>query len=277
MIAKIHNIYKSLTDAEKRIADIILSDPEAVVDMGVKAIAETAKTAPSAVTRFCKSVGVDGFSKLKLLLAAENAKISPENTMPKVCSDDNVQSVFENVFRSGINTLYDTFSMLDFADIEKITDIFINSERIVFFGVGTSLIIATDACYRFSQLGIIASCCSDVLFMNVTAANLKKGDTAVFVSHSGDTKATVDAMRYAKESGATIIGITSFSGSILAKESDYCVVAFSDEHNYPVEAVSARVAHMCIIDAFMMVMVSKRKESSKYITERNKILKNIRY
>ena len=74
------------------------------------------------------------------------------------------------------------------------------------------------------------------------------------------------------------MAISSFASSLLAAESDYAIIAFSDENNYPVEAVSAGIAHMCIVDALMMAVAKvKYKELPEYIATRNNVLKNIRY
>ena len=168
--------------------------------------------------------------------------------------------------------------MIDFSQAEIIIRLLLQATRVAFFGVGTSSVIATDAQYRFAQLGIATSACTDILFMNVTAANLKVGDVAVCISHSGSTKATVDAMRRAKKAGADTIAISSFAHSRLAMESDYHLIAFSDDKNYPVEAVSARIAHICILDALMMSLAAKNYETlQKHIGERNEVLKEMRY
>jgi len=230
------------------------------------------------VVRFCKSIGATGFSDFKICLSAElGGKVSATGMLP-IGEGDDPQQVFRKVFASGINTLEDTLSMIDFSQAEAIVRLLQQATRVVFFGVGTSSVIATDAQYRFAQLGIATSACTDILFMNVTAANLKAGDVAVCISHSGSTKATVDAMRRAKKSGADTIAISSFAHSSLAKESNYKLIAFSDDKNYPVEAVSARIAHMCIIDALMMSLASQNYETlKKHIEERNEVLKEIRY
>lgn len=278
MISRIHNCYDSLTDTEKKIADTVFSSPKDAVKMTVKELAERSGTVPSAVVRFCKSIGATGFSDFKICLSAElGGKVSATGMLP-VGEGDDPQQVFRKVFASGINTLEDTLSMIDFSQAEAIVRLLQQATRVVFFGVGTSSVIATDAQYRFAQLGIATSACTDILFMNVTAANLKVGDVAVCISHSGSTKATVDAMRRAKKSGADTIAISSFAHSRLAMESDYHLIAFSDDKNYPVEAVSARIAHMCIIDALMMSLASQNYETlQKHIDERNEVLKEIRY
>ena len=278
MLSEIHNRYDQLTDTERKIADTVLIAPQDAVKMTVKELAQRSGTVPSAVVRFCKSIGAKGFSDFKICLSAElGGKASAASMLP-VSDGDAPQQVFEKVFASGINTLQDTLSMIDFSQAETIVRLLQQATRVVFFGVGTSSVIATDAQYRFAQLGIATSACTDILFMSVTAANLKAGDIAVCISHSGNTKATVNAMRRAKKAGATTVSVSSFAHSRLAKESDYKLIAFSDDKNYPVEAVSARIAHICILDALMMSLASKNYETlQKHIGERNEVLEEMRY
>jgi DNA-binding MurR/RpiR family transcriptional regulator len=85
-------------------------------------------------------------------------------------------------------------------------------------------------------------------------------------------------MKNAKKAGAKTLSITSFSQSILARECQKSIIAFSDMQTYPVEAVSARLAHMCIIDALMMSLAkTKQNELKKYMDARNCALESIRY
>ena len=278
MLPEIHNRYDRLTDTERKVADMVLAAPQDAVKMTAKELARHSGTVPSAVVRFCKSIGVKGFSDFKIRLSAELGSKASASSMLPVSDGDAPQQVFEKVFASGINTLQDTLSMIDFSQAETIVRCLQQATRVVFFGVGTSSVIATDAQYRFAQLGIATSACTDILFMNVTAANLKAGDVAVCISHSGSTKATVDAMRRAKKSGADTIAISSFAHSRLATESDYKLIAFSDDKNYPVEAVSARIAHMCIVDALMMSLAAQNYSAlRKHMDERNEVLKEMRY
>jgi len=276
VIPNIHNKYKELTKAEQKIANFIISSPHDVLHMTVGELAEKCFVAGSAVIRFCKDIGVGGFSALKIALAKEISQ--DEVKTPAFKENDNVENVFKNVFSSGINALSDTLKMIDFSEAEKIAKSFLEAERIFIFGVGTSSTVALDASYRFSQLGLSAHAYTDVLFMNVMASNMTKNDVAFCISHSGSTKVTVGAMRNAKAAGATTVCLTSFKGSQLYKESDMGICVYADEENYPVEAVSARIGHMCVVDALMMTLGTMKFGSvEKYINVRNKVLEEIRY
>ena len=278
VIAKIHNVFKNLTETEQKIASYILEFPEKIVNMTSKELASACGTVPSAVNRMCKSIGVEGFAKLKISLAAAVGKEGYDEKYIPFDKEDNPEMIFNKVFNSGINTLKSTYQMIDFSKTDEIAKRLASAKRIFIFGVGTSSVVAVDAAYRFSQLDVQAYAYTDILQMNVVANNMKNGDVAFGISHSGRTKAVVDAMRSAKQAGATTIALTSFTKSSLYKESDCSISVYADEKNYPVEAVSARIAHMCVIDALMLTIASLNYEDYlKHISLRNAALDGIRY
>ena len=278
IIAQIHNMFENLTQTEQRIASYILKFPEKSAYMTAKELADACGTVPSAVNRMCKSVGFDGFAKLKIGLASAIARDDSEKDNIPFNRDDNEKTIFNKVFNSGINTIKNTYQMLDFSNIKSMAEKLASAKRIFVFGVGTSAVIAMDAAYRLSQLDVQAYAYTDILQMGVMAKNMKDGDIAFGISHSGMTKAVVDTMRAAKQAGAITMALTSFAKSFLYSESDYSICVYADEKNYPVEAVSARVAHICIIDALMLTIASFNYDDYvKHISLRNAALDNIRY
>lgn len=278
IFAQIHNIFENLTETEQRIASYILKFPEKSANMTAKELANVCGTVPSAVNRMCKSIGVDGFAKLKISLATAIGHGDDKNNNIPFSEEDNPKMIFNKVFNSGINTLKNTYQMLDFSKIKAMAEKLASAKRIFVFGVGTSSVIAVDAAYRLSQLGVQAYAYTDILQMGVMAKNMKDGDVAFGISHSGKTKAVVDTMRCAKQVGATTMSLTSFTTSFLYNESDYSISVYADEKNYPVEAVSARVAHICVIDALMLTIASFNYDDYlKHISLRNAALDNIRY
>ena len=278
ILAKIHNAFDTLTETEKRIADYILEFPEEASLMTAKELSGVCGTVPSAVNRLCNSLGVAGFAKLKISLATEVAQKGEENEMAAFDPDDTTEMIFKKVFNSGTQTLQNTYKMLDFSKVERIAKKLATARRVFIFGVGTSSVIAVDAAYRFSQLAVEAYAYTDILQMGVMAKNMRRGDVALGISHSGATKAVVDAMRYAKEAGAVTVALTSFEKSLLYTESDFAVSVYADEKNYPIEAVSARVAHLSVIDAIMLTIASYNYDNYlERIKKRNAALDAIRY
>lgn len=201
-----------------------------------------------------------------------------KNTLPAVEHESGTEGVVRKVFQAGMDTLQDTLDKLDFSKIEKMSEVLVNAKHIFIFGLGTSSTVVLDAQYRLSQLGLWATACTDILLMGVTGANLEQGDVVLAISHSGRTKAVVDAVRLAKKKGATVLAITSFTDSFLYKESDVAATVFADEVTYPVEAVSARVAHICMVDSLAMLLATHNYDSFvQHIKSRNDVLEGIRY
>ncbi len=278
--SQIKRLYCNLTSAERRVATYVIESPQEITGLTVHQLAEKCQVAASAVIRFCKSIQLQGFSELKIELARElgSKKEEQKNTLPSVEHESGTEGVIRKVFNSGMYTLQDTLDKLDFAKVERMSEVLVRAKHIFLFGIGTSSTVVTDAQYRLSQLGLWATACTDILLMGVTAANLEEGDVVLAISHSGRTKAVVDAVRLAKKRGATVIAITSFTDSLLYQESDVAATVFADEVTYPVEAVSARVAHICLVDSLAMLLAAHNYDSfADHIKLRNDVLEGIRY
>ena len=275
-IASIKNHYNSLTRTECSIADYVLANSSTVTEMNVAQLAQASGTAGSAVIRFCKSVGYSGFSQFRLALAKELAA-RPVSFLPLISDQDSTGQIAEKVFASGIRTLQNTLSMLDADMLERLAAAFDRAGKIYLFGVGTSSPVAQDMQYRLLQLGYCASCYTDILFMPVAAMNMQKQDIAIAISHSGRTAATLDALKLAGAHGATTAAIPSYRSSPLAKAADYPLTAYPDDINYPTEAVSARIAHLCLLDALYAVLAMRGGQAfAEHIQNRDKILEKIR-
>ncbi len=277
---QIKRFFCNFTPAERKVATYVINAPQEVTGLTVHQLAEKCGVASSAVIRFCKTVQLQGFSELKLELARElgSRREEQRNTVPSVGHESGTEGVVRKVFGAGMSTLQDTLDKLDFLKVEKMSQALVRAKHIFIFGLGTSSTVVNDAQYRLSQLGLRATACTDILQMGVTASNMEEGDVVLAVSHSGRTKAVVDAVRLAKKSGATVLAITSFTDSFLYRESDIAATVFADEVTYPVEAVSARVAHICLVDSLAMLLATYNYESfAKHIQSRNEILESIRY
>ena len=277
---QIKRLYCNLTSAERKVATYIIESPQEVTGLTVHQLAEKCEVASSAVIRFCKSIQLQGFAELKIELARElgSNREEKKSAVPSVEHESGTEGVVRKVFGAGMQTLQDTLDMLDFSKVKQMSEVLVRARHIFLFGIGTSSTVVTDAQYRLSQLGLWATACTDILLMGVTAANLEEGDVVLAISHSGRTKAVVDAVRMAKKRGATVIAITSFKDSILYKESDLAATVFADEVTYPVEAVSARVAHICLVDSLAMLLATHNYDSfADHVKSRNDILEGIRY
>lgn len=257
------NHYKDLSRAEKAIADCMLNEPDLLARLSVAELSDKAGVAPSTVVRMCKNLGYSGFTQFKI---ASLPSLSPLQEgpvlMPAISPTDDNCTIFQKVFASDVSALQDTLDMLDSANIERIVALLGEARSITFFGVGTSASVAMDAYYRFMRIGRPAFFATDNHIMRVAASQLHENDVAVALSHTGKTIDTVETLRIAKLAGAHTIALTSYNDSPICSYADEALVVYSDEIRYPIEAVSARVAHIAVLDALCVCLAVRNYENS---------------
>ncbi len=114
--------------------------------------------------------------------------------------------------------------------------------------------------------------------MRVSVMNIKPQDVAIGISNSGRTAATVDALKRAKEIGAKTICVTSFPDSEITKNSDYSLVIKNDEIQFPVESISARIAHISVLDSIAVSLSAKQYEDAvRPAAENHDLIETLRY
>ncbi|KAH7278868.1 hypothetical protein KP509_38G060600 [Ceratopteris richardii] len=93
------------------------------------------------------------------------------------------------------------------------------SRRILFIGCGTSYnaaLAARPVVEELSGIPVTMEIASDLLDRQ---GPIYREDTAIFVSQSGETADTLQALEYAKSNGALCVGITNTVGSAIARNS----------------------------------------------------------
>lgn len=277
-LATIKTRYDSLTAKEKQLADYILSNYEKIVAMSVGELSANAGVVKSVVIRCCKTLGFSGYSEFKIALAAELAKNKNFNYVPYISPKDNTGDVLDKIFSANIKTLHDTADRIDREVLSGLVEKLYSAKNIYIYGVGTSAGIVNDFQYRLMQLGYTAFCFTDVPSMKVSTMNIKSGDIAIGISNSGRTIATVDTLRLAGEQGAVTACITSHADSPITNASDYPLVIFTDEIQYPIEAISSRIAHISVLDA-ISISLSARKydEAVERAAKTTVIIDTVRY
>lgn len=274
----IRNKYNYLTPVQKKIADFVLSHYEEIPGMTVAHLAQASSTVDSAVIRFCYKLGYKSFADFKLSLAVELSSKELTQYNPIISIDDSVENVIDKIFTAGINTLSETKNLLDYKAVEKAVSFIDSASAIYIFGIGTSAPVANDAAYRIMELGYPVFHSNDSVKMRVLTNNIKPGDVVIGISHSGRTKETVKTLEMAKENGAKIICITSFSLSPIYEISDCPICIYSDEVKYPMEAVASRIAHMTVIDVITVALALRRKDEAILRSKKTrKILEALRY
>lgn len=261
-LSTIKTEYAHLTKQERRVADYVLENYEAVVTMPTSELARRAGVVNSAIIRFCRSLGFGGYTEFKLLLSRELARNEEFKFTPYISQTDSPDEILGKIFAANIKTLHDTAVSVDKEMFIRAVDTLDCAENVYIYGVGTSAGIAADFRYRLTEIGLKAFLFTDVAEMKVSTLNLCEGDAAVGISNSGRTVPTVDALRLAGERNVKTVCVTSYPNSEIVKVSDCPLVIKTDEIRYPAEAISARIAHISMLDSIAVSLSSRRYEEA---------------
>ena len=198
-----------------KLAATVLADPESVVTMSTAALAARVGVSEPTVNRFCTGLGLKGFPDFKLQLAAELARQQPR-VAKDIEAGDSASQVIAKVFESTHASLDAVQAALDDSAIEQAVNLLDAARSIVLCGLGASASVALDAQHKFMRFGIPVTAWSDIINQRVVTANLSPEDCVVCISYSGRTLAMAEFARLAKQSGASVIGITAPGSPVAA-------------------------------------------------------------
>lgn len=277
VVERIRSHLATLAPSEARVAEQILTDPEAVMYLSVTDLAASASVSLSTVVRFCRSIGLTGFQDLKLALARETVP-GVRRIQGDVEDGDSPGVVLNKVLHAGSLALEDAVEAMESTGFPELVEVVSTSERILFAAVGTSAPLAMDAAYRLSSLGIAATAPTDVHVQHVTASLLGEKDLCLAISHTGSTRETLTTMEGAKRAGARTAALTSFSRSPLTDIVDTVVVAGSRETAFRVEAMASRLVHLTVLDAlFVALALQDPEEAQRALDRTGSVLSYHRY
>ena len=147
-------------------------------------------------------------------------------------------------------------------EVKKISSWMKKASRIVFVGLGSSSLVAADAFYKFSKLGLPVSVCQDPYSISIVGAHSKKDELFFAISHTGETREIVNCLNLAKENGSRTVAISSFSHSKVSKCVDILLSSATNEVKYLPDATISRLVQMVIVDIlYVDVMLLTLPES----------------
>ncbi len=254
MLDRIKASMRALPPAEQRVARVLLADPRWFATQPVTLLAERAEVSKPTVVRFCRSVGYGGLTDLKLKLAGTVNEGVP--FVHRAVSDGDgagelLIKVVDNAVAAMLKYRGDAASGAFEAAIEALTQAVWRGQRIEFYGVGNSGIVAQDAQHKFFRLGVNAFACSDGHVQVMSATMLKTGDCAVVISNSGRSRDLLDAAEIARRKGATVIAICASDSPLARAAQSQHQILLAVDHPEDYDRYSpmvSRLLHLLVID-----------------------------
>lgn len=216
-----HQLNK-LSKAEKKLAEWILNDPERVIHMSAKALSQASQTSPATVIRLCYSLGLEGFTDLKLQLSADQSAIK-EQLYTDIVPGEGVTTIKRKLMLKVTDAIEKNCEKLTDEAIRQAVSAIETSDFLFTYGVGASGIVADDFSQKFLRIGkkIISS--RDYHLMTTAVVTNEEQAATFLVSNSGEKEEVVRLAQLAKENGMTVIVLTSKANSSLAQKADILI------------------------------------------------------
>ncbi|MDF3035372.1 MAG: putative transcriptional regulator [Paucimonas sp.] len=246
----------TLSKSEKKVALAVLKNPQLAVSENITALAKSAQVSEPTVVRFCRALGFDGWQEFKLRLAQSLALALP-SVEDSPAQDDLAADLVNKICSRSIHTLLDLRNSLRADAIQHALDVLAASNKIEFYGQGTSGIVATDAQHKFFRSGVPTVAYSDPHIHSIAASLLRKGDTVVAISQRGNSASLLRSVQLARKMEADVVALTP-SGTPLAELSTVLVPIDLSFNTDPYTPISARLAHLVVIDILAVGLALKR-------------------
>ena len=252
----IKTVYKDLKPVQKQIAEYLLSMDFEALHATIDEYARRIGTSVASISRFCQKIGYESFQELKISLSREMGN-APEMVLPIFAPDDDPDLSIRKVFSEAATNLQATESTVHFETVKEAAEQIAACDRLYFFGMGGSGGVGKLGEVMFSHIGFSARSISDPYSMLVSAGHMGQHQALIGLSHTGATRAVVDALRIARERKAFTVAITNYASSPLAGTAMVTLTTSCHEHRVHFAQSNSMVAQLTLIRALYILVASR--------------------
>ncbi|MYV39763.1 SIS domain-containing protein [Streptomyces sp. SID1328] len=266
LAAKVRTLTPSMTRSMQRVADAVAGDPAGCAALTVTGLAELTGTSEATVVRTARILGYPGYRDLRLALAGLAAR-QESGSAPAITTDiavdDPLTDVIAKLAYEEQQTLADTAAGLDTAQLGAAVTALAAARRTDVYGIGASGLVAQDLTQKLLRIGLVAHAPGDPHLAVTNAVQLRAGDVAVAITHSGSTGDVIEPLRTAFERGATTIAVTGRPDSPVTQYADHVLTtATSRESELRPAAMSSRTGQLLVVDCLFVGVAQRMYESA---------------
>jgi DNA-binding MurR/RpiR family transcriptional regulator len=266
LAAKVRTLAPSMTRSMQRVAEAVAGDPAGCSHLTVTALAVHTGTSEATVVRTSRLLGYPGYRDLRLALAAlaaHQATGAAPAVTADIAVDDPLCDVVTKLAMEEQQTLADTASQLDMVQLEAAVTALAVARRIDVYGIAASGLVAQDLVQKLLRIGLIAHAHADPHLAVTNAVQLRPGDVALAITHSGSTHDVIEPLRAAFDHGATTIAITGRAEGSVTQYADVVLTTSSSrESELRPAAMSSRTSQLLVVDCLFIGVAQRTYEAA---------------
>ena len=155
-----------------------------------------------------------------------------------------------------------TAALLDLREVGNAAKAIAGASRVDIYGASGSALVGAEMQFCLHRIGVAAWAWTDVHNGLASSALLRSGDVALGISHSGQTRETIEMIAEAGSHGATTIALTSFPRSPLADVADIVLLTATQATTFRPDALSARHPQLVVLDLLYVAVAQRTHERS---------------
>jgi RpiR family transcriptional regulator, carbohydrate utilization regulator len=268
LLERIQEHYGSLRPSERIVADFLRGHAGERLDSSITQLGRQLGVSEATISRVSRALGYDGYPDMKLSLAqSAAARTSAFANLPRGLDEtDSIIATSAKLANTLGQSLAETQRLLDADRLERAVQAIEQASKTVFVGVGGAASICQEAVHMFIKAGIEAESHSDGYTQTIIGATMNESRVMVGISHTGFTETVAEAMRMARQRGATTIAITSDAKSPVAEAADIVLATWHHStKEVPLygDFLEGRICQLYLIDLIYLSLVFRAGEKAK--------------
>lgn len=261
----------SMTPLESEIASYILNNKDAVTKLKIQELADILFISKSAIHRFVKKIGFNGFNDLKVSIAKENADLLENNSYINVNypfqAKDNPRQIAFKLLELYEKAIKDTFEYVDLDQIKAVSQLIDSADVIDVYTHAHNSNIAENFQDKMLTIGRSVNCPSSFYNQRLTVLASDQKHVAIILSYSGKATFILPIVKKLYEKGVKVIQIGKAGSNYYSQYVTYHLSISDSENNRDrMSQFSSHIAMQYIMDVlYSCIYNEKRKKNTKYI------------
>ena len=261
----------SMTPLESEIASYILNNKDAVTKLKIQELADILFISKSAIHRFVKKIGFNGFNDLKVSIAKENADLLENNSYINVNypfqAKDNPRQIAFKLLELYEKAIKDTFEYVDLDQIKAVSQLIDSADVIDVYTHAHNSNIAENFQDKMLTIGRSVNCPSSFYNQRLTVLASDQKHVAIILSYSGKATFILPIVNKLYEKGVKVIQIGKAGSNYYSQYVTYHLSISDSENNRDrMSQFSSHIAMQYIMDVLYGCIYNvRRKKNTKYI------------
>lgn len=264
----------SMTPLESEIASYILNNKDAVTKLKIRELADILFISKSAIHRFVKKIGFNGFNDLKVSIAKENADLLENNSYINVNypfqAKDNPRQIAFKLLELYEKAIKDTFEYVDLDQIKAVSQLIDSADVIDVYTHAHNSNIAENFQDKMLTIGRSVNCPSSFYNQRLTVLASDQKHVAIILSYSGKATFILPIVKKLYEKGVKVIQIGKAGSNYYSQYVTYHLSISDSENNRDrMSQFSSHIAMQAmqyIMDVLYGCIYNvRRKKNTKYI------------